>query len=113
MDVIRSAIIAILNLSSFFAVACFASEVSQENERVRQKMEEIAFELSLSDVTEKQGRILYRFIKLKKKLILSAWGIFSFTSGFLLTSIGVSITYNLLLLQLDIYSGNLYIKRPH
>ncbi|GBN96950.1 hypothetical protein AVEN_143836-1 [Araneus ventricosus] len=107
MSAVGRAIIAILNLSSFFAVAGFALGVSQEDENTRQKMEEIAFDLSLSEETEKQGKVLYRFINLKKKLIFSAWGVFSFTRGFLLTSIGVLNTYNLLLLQLDTYHGNL------
>ncbi|GBO17162.1 hypothetical protein AVEN_275268-1 [Araneus ventricosus] len=103
----------VLNFTSFFAIAAFALGVSQENEKVRRKLEEIAFVLCATDETKKQGELFYRFIKLKKKLILSAWGVFSFSIGFLLTSTGVLITYNLLLLQLDTYRGNLDNQQSH
>ncbi|GBM43286.1 hypothetical protein AVEN_220818-1 [Araneus ventricosus] len=100
-------IIAILNLSSFFSVAGFALGVSEEDEKARQKMEDISFGLNLPEETKKEGTLFYRFSKLTKKLILRARGAFSFIRGFLLTSIGVLLTYNFLFLQLDAYyDGN-------
>lgn len=102
--IVEKIIITPLNLVSLFSIPYFASEVCREDEKLRKRAKEMSFYLRMSKETEieKSGEFLMRFIKSKEKIMFSALGAFYFTRTFLLTSVGVLITYNLLILQLNV-----------
>ncbi|GFS53322.1 uncharacterized protein TNIN_322351 [Trichonephila inaurata madagascariensis] len=89
------------DLMSFFSIIFFAAEVSRKDQILRKMVKETAFWMSLSDETEVNGKLLYKLIKSKEEIVLSAWGVFSFTRSFLLASFAGLISFNLLLIQLD------------
>lgn len=91
-----------LQTISFFTITVLASKVKENDEAFRIEVRELAFQLSLSKETHEFGKTLIRFIDSKPPLVLTAWGIFRFTKSFLFTSVGTLITYNLLLLQIEI-----------
>ncbi|GBM61922.1 hypothetical protein AVEN_69577-1 [Araneus ventricosus] len=90
-----------LSFVAFFAVSYCASEVSREDEKIRKRMKSVVFNLSVKKDTKKQGDLLQRFLQSKAEIVLSAGGVMNFSRGFLLTSSGVLISYNLLLVQLN------------
>ncbi|GIY58700.1 uncharacterized protein CDAR_416071 [Caerostris darwini] len=90
---------------SFFSIIYFGSKVREADEEMRDTAKDVAFALSLSKETEEISKILFRFIESKRPLVLTAWGVFQFSKGFLFTSAGVLITYNLLILQMNTPSG--------
>ncbi|GIY58702.1 uncharacterized protein CDAR_416091 [Caerostris darwini] len=104
---IEKAIYTISNLISFFGLTYFASEVSREDKRLRVIIKDIEFKLSSSKETQDQGNMLHKFIKSKEIIVFSAWGVFDFTRELLLTSTGVFMTYNLLLIQLNTEENDL------
>ncbi|GFS53318.1 uncharacterized protein TNIN_250691 [Trichonephila inaurata madagascariensis] len=91
----------IFNLMSFFIIIYFAAEVSRKDQILRKMVKEAAFVLSLSNESGDNGKLLYKLVKSKEDIVLSAWGVFSFTRSFLLASIAGLISFNLLLIQLD------------
>ncbi|GBM71517.1 hypothetical protein AVEN_266882-1 [Araneus ventricosus] len=90
-----------LNFVAFFATSHFAAAVSREDSMIRKRMKSVAFNLSVTKDTKGQGELLRRFIQSKTEIVLTAGGVMNFSRGFLLTSAGVLITYNLLLVQLN------------
>ncbi|GIY58701.1 uncharacterized protein CDAR_416081 [Caerostris darwini] len=104
---IEKAIFTTSNLISFFGITYFASEVSREDKRLRAIIKEIEFKLSSSKETQNQGNILHKFIESKESIVFSAWGVFHFTRELLLTSTGVFMTYNLLVIQLNTEENDL------
>lgn len=102
--IVERIVITSLNLAALFSVPYFASEVCREDEKLRKRARETSFFLRMSKETEieKSGEFLTRFMKSKEKIMFSALGAFYFTRTFLLTSAGVLITYNLLVLQLNV-----------
>ncbi|GFQ88980.1 uncharacterized protein TNCT_34451 [Trichonephila clavata] len=89
------------DLMSFFSIIFFAAEVGRKDQILRKVVKETAFALSLSDKTEVNGKLLYKLIKSKEEIVLSAWGVFNFTRSFLLASFAGIISFNLLLIQLN------------
>ncbi|GBL78162.1 hypothetical protein AVEN_42744-1 [Araneus ventricosus] len=85
---------------SFFAVTYFASNVGEEDEVLRAKVKDFAYQLSLTKNTYGASKLLSRFIESKRRLFLTALGVFKFTKSLCFTSAGVVITYNLLILTL-------------
>ncbi|GIY58699.1 uncharacterized protein CDAR_416061 [Caerostris darwini] len=98
---IENTIFFFLDTISLFSIIFFASRVNKEDERIRDKVKDIAFHLSLVKETKETSKLLIRYIQSKRHLVLTAWGIFQFKKNFLFTSVGVLITYNLLILQLN------------
>ncbi|GBN39184.1 hypothetical protein AVEN_15524-1 [Araneus ventricosus] len=90
-----------LHSVAFFALPYFASEVSKADEELRDKVKDEFFRLTLRKSTKAGSELLGRFMKAKRHLVLTAWGVFQFKKGFLFASAGVVITYNLLILQLN------------
>ncbi|KAG8190190.1 hypothetical protein JTE90_011914 [Oedothorax gibbosus] len=90
-----------LQSMSFFVVTVVASRVKQSDQAVRIKVKELAYQLRLSSNTIEYGNSLQMFMDSKEPLILTAWGIFKFTQSSFFNTIGILITYNLLLLQLE------------
>lgn len=91
----------VLHFFSFFAITFFASSVHRQDKALRDKSKDIAFRLSLSKDTEEYGELLSKFMESKQNLIFTAWSTFKFTRSFLFSSLGMLITYNLLILQLN------------
>ncbi|GBM61919.1 hypothetical protein AVEN_69575-1 [Araneus ventricosus] len=90
-----------LNFVSFFATSYFAAEVSREDEKIRKRIKTVAFNSSVKKDNKVQGDLLQSFLQSKAEIVLSAGGVMNFSRGFLLTSAGVLISYNLLLIQLN------------
>lgn len=88
------------SLSYFSTIYC-ASKVRERDLELRERVKNSIFLLRLSKQATESRKLLKEFIDSKQPLILSAGGIFKFTKGFLLQSIGLLITYNLLILQLN------------
>ncbi|GBN28586.1 hypothetical protein AVEN_185110-1 [Araneus ventricosus] len=94
-------IFAALQGISFFVVIFFAAQVNEEDEELRHEVKDIAFQLKQWKRTEKSYETLFLFLESKRPLALTASGLFQFKKNLLLTSAGILITYNLLMLQLD------------
>ncbi|GBN76441.1 hypothetical protein AVEN_170550-1 [Araneus ventricosus] len=90
-----------LNFAAFFGTSYSAAEVSREDERIRKRIKSVAFNRYVQKDTKEQGDLLQRFVQSKAEIVLSAGGVMNFSRAFLLTSTGVLITYNLLLVQLN------------
>ncbi|KAF8773209.1 hypothetical protein HNY73_015889 [Argiope bruennichi] len=97
---LETSIYGLLQCLAFFGLTYFASLVSEADERLEQKANDVAFRLSLRSNTKAHSELLLRFIKSKSRLVLTAWGVFYFKKKILFASAGVVITYNLLILQL-------------
>ncbi|GBN28591.1 hypothetical protein AVEN_185114-1 [Araneus ventricosus] len=87
---------------SFFVVIFFAAQVHEEDEELRHEVKDIAFQLKNLKGTEESYEALFLFLESKRPLALTASGLFQFKKNLLLSSAGILITYNLLILQLDI-----------
>ncbi|GIY58698.1 uncharacterized protein CDAR_416051 [Caerostris darwini] len=98
---LENSVFATIDCISFFAIIFFASRIHREDEKVRDQVREVIFQLSLAKDSTESSKLLLRFIQSKRQLVLTAGGIFEFTKSFLFTSAGVLITYNLLILQLN------------
>ncbi|GBO00108.1 hypothetical protein AVEN_265419-1 [Araneus ventricosus] len=90
-----------LSFSSFFCMAYSAGGVYEKDQKLRKTIKEISFSLRCSEGTKRDGKLLLEFIRSREKLIFTGNGVFAFTKSFLLSSAGVLISYNLLLLQLE------------
>lgn len=90
---------------NFFALTYFASIVYYEDNKLRVIVENKAFGMKLIKQTEECGIIVSQFIRSKPKLVLSAWELFDFNKGTLLKSVGVIVSYNILILHLKVYSS--------
>ncbi|KAG8177794.1 hypothetical protein JTE90_017655 [Oedothorax gibbosus] len=99
---VENTVLAALQCVSFFAVTYFASEVHKQDKVLREIASDLGFRIRLSKGSRDFGDLLEQFLQSKEVVIFSALGIFDFTKGFLLSSTGVLISYNLLILQLDI-----------
>lgn len=84
----------------YFSIIYCASKVHQQDLNLRKLVLNVIFQLRISEPNQECRRLLTDLIKSRKILIFSAFGMFDFTKGFLLTSLGVLISYNLLFLQL-------------
>lgn len=104
--ILKSSASNVVHAASYFGIIYFASRVHQQDSRLKERVENIAFQLQLSKVSKTDGYILKEFICSRRPLIFTACGMFNFTKDFLLASTGILITYNLLFLQLDMYSHN-------
>lgn len=102
----QAVIFTALSCVGYFIVAFSAAKVGKEDEILRKKVKRIAFELSLSNKTKMDGKVLLNFLNSREKLVLTAWSMFPFTTHFLLASIGILSTYNLLIIQIDIDDKN-------
>lgn len=99
---VENSVLAGLQCASFFGVTYFAAGVHERDMAVRRAAEDCAFRLTAKGQGPRElGDLLERFLQSKGVVIFSALGIFDFTKGFLLSSTGVLISYNLLILQLD------------
>ncbi|GBO00581.1 hypothetical protein AVEN_133641-1 [Araneus ventricosus] len=98
---LKKIIFGTLNFVAFFATSYSAAEVSRKDERIRKRIKSVAFNRYVQKDTKEQGDLLQRFVQSKAEIVLSAGGVMNFSRGFLLTSAGVLITYNLLLVQLN------------
>ncbi|GBN77677.1 hypothetical protein AVEN_161884-1 [Araneus ventricosus] len=94
-------IFAALQGISFFVVILFAAQVNEEDEELRHEVKDVTFQLKRWIRTEENYEALLLFLESKRPLALTASGLFQFKKNLLLTSAGILITYNLLILQLD------------
>ncbi|KAG8186463.1 hypothetical protein JTE90_009222 [Oedothorax gibbosus] len=101
VTLVKDSVLPTLESLCFFAIAYFASEVNYCDLAVRDRAKDVAFRLELAKETKECGKVLSKFLKSKKVLMFSGWGMFDFTRGFLLASSGVLLSYNLLILQLN------------
>ncbi|GBN75136.1 hypothetical protein AVEN_90700-1 [Araneus ventricosus] len=83
---------------SFFAVIFYASQVENEDRKLRYEVKDFAFRIK---ETKECSEMLLDFVSSKCHLVLTASGVIQFTKSLLLTSAGILVTYNLLVLQLN------------
>lgn len=88
----------ILHTISFFAITYFAGKVHEKDQMLRHRVQDLAFHLESSKSSMKYGRILNQFIRSKEAVVFSACEIYNFKKSLLLASVGVVISYNLLVL---------------
>lgn len=88
-----------LQILLFLTLVVIASEVHEKDVALRAAVKDVAFQISQKN--PKISDILVKFMNSKQKLSFSAWGMFRFTRGIYASSIGVLITYGLLLIQLN------------
>lgn len=89
----------VLGDMSVFLVPYFASKASEEDSKLRRKVKNIAFKMRLSKETELHGNVLSNIIHYKAAIVFTANGLFAFKKSFLLNSLGILLTYNILYLQ--------------
>nr|XP_015903969.2 uncharacterized protein LOC107436688 [Parasteatoda tepidariorum] len=85
-----------------FVIIYKAAKVGEEDRLVRKKVKDLVFFLLSSKETCHNGNFLSEFLNSKPNITLTAGGAFTFTKSLLFTTVGVIITYNLLILQLQI-----------
>lgn len=90
-----------LQVLLFAATVFAASEVQNRDISLKVKIRGLIFELSLSTENLKSADFLSRFLDSKPTITFSAWKMFSFTRTFFITSIGVILTYSILILQVS------------
>ncbi|GBN34368.1 hypothetical protein AVEN_57897-1 [Araneus ventricosus] len=99
---------------SLFSILFFASRINKEDDELRLRVKDVAFELSLRTETMDSSKLLLRFIESKQQLVFTAWSVFHFRKSFLFVCAGVLISYNLLILQLNQHSSDEFLeKRGH
>lgn len=90
-----------MHIFFFLAMVLAASEAHSRDASLRWKMKNRAFQMSLHTTTPSQAEVIYKLVDSKPPIVFTAWKMCSFTRKFILTSIGMLLTYSFLILQLD------------